>query len=212
VAGQPGQNDLLTLRPAWDPPAFLMLNQPPDDRLPARPPAGQDAGMADFDITVLIRSEHDAFRRAFTEIEQITEKDELASRWRELSDQLEVHASGEEEVFYPELLRDVADSESDTEHAVKDHNEIRETTRKVDDHEVASQAWWEAFREAREATVDHLGEEEADVLAPFQEQVAEDKRGDLGMRWMKFLEAHEDAKGLSRDEPDPQEYVEQHSA
>lgn len=168
--------------------------------------------MADFDITVLIRTEHDAFRRAFTEIEGLHDTAELTERWRALSDQLEVHAAGEEAVFYPEMLQDVEDSEGDTEHAVKDHNEIRETTSKVDDHEVGTDAWWTAFREAREATVDHLGEEETDVLPPFQEQVDEEKRSELGMRWMKFLEDHEDAKGLSRAEPDPQEYVEEHSA
>jgi hypothetical protein len=32
------------------------------------------------------------------------------------------------------------------------------------------------------------------------------------MAWMKFLEDHESAKGLSRAEPDPKEYVEEHSA
>ena len=168
--------------------------------------------MADFDITVLIRSEHDAFRRAFTEIESLSDPEELRTRWRELSDQLEVHAAGEEEVFYPALLKKVDDSEGDTEHAVKDHNEIREATRKVDDHEVGTDAWWEAFREAREATVDHLGEEENDVLPPFQEEVSEEKRDELGMAWMKFLEDHESAKGLSGDEVDPQEYVEEHKA
>ena len=180
-------------------------------RMPAAQ-AGQGGAVADFDITVLILSEHDAFRRAFTEIEQLTDPAEIAGRWRELSDQLEVHAAGEEAVFYPELLQEVDESEGDTEHAVKDHNEIRETTRKVDDHEVGTDAWWEAFREAREATVDHLGEEENDVLPPFKDSVSEDKRSELGMRWMQFLEEHENAEGLSRDEPDPQEYVEEHTS
>jgi hemerythrin superfamily protein len=175
-------------------------------------PAGQGRDVADFDITVLIRSEHDAFRRAFTEIEQLTDPGELGRRWRELADQLEVHAAGEEEVFYPELLQEVDDSEGETKHAIKDHNEIRETTQKVDEHEVGSDDWWEAFREAREATVDHLGEEETDVLPPFQEQVAEDKRGELGMRWMKFLEEHARAKGLSGEEKDPEQYVEEHTS
>lgn len=167
--------------------------------------------MADFDITVLIRSEHDAFRRAFTEIEALTDPAELTTRWRELADQLEVHAAGEEEVFYPALLRKVDDSEGDTEHAVKDHNEIREATRKVDDHEVGTDPWWAAFREAREATVDHLGEEETDVLPPFQQEIPEQKRSELGMAWMKFLEDHENARGLSGEEKDPQEYVEEHT-
>lgn len=167
--------------------------------------------MSDFDITVLILSEHEAFRRAFAEIEQLSDDEELATRWRELADQLEVHAAGEEEIFYPALLKDVDDSEDDTEHAVKDHNEIREATRKVDDHEVGSNAWWEAFREAREATVDHLGEEERDVLPPFKDEVGDQEREQLGMRWMKFLEEHENAKGLSGREKDPEQYVEEHT-
>jgi len=168
--------------------------------------------VADFDITVLILSEHDAFRRAFAEIEQLEDVEQLRARWRELADQLEVHAAGEEEVFYPALLVDVDDSEGETEHAVKDHNEIRETTREVDDHEVGSDAWWEAFRAAREATVEHLGEEENDVLPPFKQSVSEQERSELGMRWMKFLEDHEGAKGLTGEEKDPEQYVEEHSA
>ena len=167
--------------------------------------------MGDFDITTLILSEHEQFRRSFAELEQLTDAEELGRRWRELSDALEVHAAGEEEVFYPELLQDVDDSEADTEHAVKDHNEIRETTTAVDEHEVGSDAWWEAFRACREATVDHLAEEENDVLPPFQEQVSSEHRDALGMRWLEFHEQHEGARGLSGETVDPEAYVEEHS-
>ena len=166
--------------------------------------------MGDFDITTLILSEHEGFRRTFAEIEQLTDPEELGRRWRELADQLEVHAAGEEQIFYPELLQDVDDSEGDTVHAVKDHNEIRETTSAVDGHEVGTDAWWEAFRTCREATVDHLAEEENDVLPPFQQQVGAEHRDALGMRWLKFHEQHEDAEGLSGDTVDPQAYVEEH--
>ena len=167
--------------------------------------------MSDFDITVLILSEHDAFRRAFTEIEGLSDVDELTRRWTELADQLEVHAAGEEEVFYPELLQDVDDSEDDTEHAVKDHNEIRDAVRAVAEHEVGTDAWWEAFRTAREETVEHLEEEEHDVLPPFKEQVDEGKRTALGEAWLAFLERHEGAKGLSGEDKDPEQYVAENS-
>lgn len=167
--------------------------------------------MADFDITALILSEHDAFRRSFAEIEQLTDPGELRGRWRQLAEALEVHAAGEEQIFYPELLQDVDDSEGDTEHAVKDHNEIRDTTQAVDQHEVGSDAWWEAFRACREATVDHLGEEENDVLPPFKSQVSAELRDELGLRWLAFHEEHESAKGLSGETVDPQAYVEEHS-
>ncbi len=167
--------------------------------------------MSDLDITTLILSEHELFRRAFAAIEQIVDPDELATRWRELADQLEVHASAEEEILYPALLRKVDDTEEDTEHALKDHNEIRETTQAVDEHEVGSDAWWEAFRTAREATVEHLGEEERDVLPPFKDEVDEAKRDALGETFLRYRNAHEGAKGLSGEEKDPAEYVEQHT-
>ena len=167
--------------------------------------------MADFDIATLILSEHEAFRRAFSELEQLTNAEELARRWTELADALEVHASGEEEVFYPELLQDVDDSEGDTKHAVKDHNKIRDAARAVADHEVGTDAWWDAFRAAREETVEHLEEEEHDVLPPFQDEVDEDKRVEIGMRWLAFRDTHEGAKGLSGKKKDPEEYVEEKS-
>lgn len=167
--------------------------------------------MSDFDIAALILSEHDNFRRAFAEIEDLTDPAEIGRRWEELADALEVHASGEEEIFYPELLSDVEDSEDDTEHAVKDHNEIREAVRSVAEHEIGTDAWWEAFRAAREETTEHLEEEEHDVLPPFRDSVDGDKRTQLGMRWLEYHEKHDRARGLSGDDKDPQEYVEKHS-
>jgi hemerythrin-like domain-containing protein len=169
--------------------------------------------VADFDITALVLAEHEAFRRAFAEIDGLRDDPEQAGRrWRELADQLEVHAAGEEAVLYPALLRDVDGSEGDTEHAVHDHNEIREATRAVDEHEVGSDGWWEALAAARETTADHLAEEENDVLPPFAEQVSGEQRNALGMRWLRFLEEHEGAKGLSAEPTDPGEYVEEHTA
>ena len=167
--------------------------------------------MADLDITALILSEHKLFRRSFTEIDGLTDTAELERRWTELADQLEVHASGEEEVFYPKLLHEVDDSEGDTKHAVKDHNKIRDAVRAVATHEVGSDAWWEAFRAAREETTEHLEEEEHDVLPPFRSDVAEDVRLELGTAWLKFRDAHESARGLSGEDKDPDAYVEEKS-
>ncbi len=168
--------------------------------------------MADLDIAMLILSEHELFRRAFTEIEQISDAKQAHERWVELADQLEVHASGEELIFYPALLNQVDDSEGDTKHAVKDHNEIRDAVRAVDEHEAGSDDWWEAFRQAREATVEHLGEEETDVLPPFKDDVSTEERTELGIKWLQFRDEHEQAKGLSGKDKDPEAYVEKHTS
>ena len=172
--------------------------------------------MADFDITALIFSEHDLFRRAFVELEALPDAagpdpSELERRWRELADSLEVHASGEEVVFYPELLSEVPGSEGETKHAIHDHNEIRDAVRAVAGHEVGSESWWAAVRHAREVNAEHLDEEERDLLPGFRERVDAGQRSELGMRWLAFHEEHERARGLSGRDKDPDEYVEQHT-
>ena len=168
--------------------------------------------MADFDIVTLILSEHDAFRRSFVALEEMTDADERKAAWTELSERLEVHAAGEEKVFYPELLTEVDDSEGDTKHAVKDHNEIRDACRAVDEHEVGTEEWTAAVQKAREVTVEHLEEEEHDVLPPFKDEVGEEQRSELGIAWLAFLEEHENAKGLSGKKKDPEAYVEEHTS
>jgi hypothetical protein len=167
--------------------------------------------VADLDIVALILAEHDAFRRSFLALDEAGDPAELTSAWRELADRLEVHAAAEEQVFYPQLLREVDDSEGETKHAIKDHNEIRDACRAVDDHEVGTDAWTAALQNAREVTVEHLEEEEHDVLPPFRDSVDEGKRSELGVAWLAFLDEHERAKGLSGDNEDPEAYVEQHT-
>lgn len=167
--------------------------------------------MSDFDITVLILGEHDAFRRSFAELEQLSDPEQLGSRWKELADQLEVHASGEETIFYPGMLQDVPDSEADTKHAIRDHNEIRDAVRAVPDEQVGSSTWWEAVSRAREVNAEHLDEEERDVLPAFRDSIEESRRSELGVRWLAFHEEHERARGLSGRDKDPEQYVDQHS-
>jgi hypothetical protein len=59
--------------------------------------------------------------------------------------------------------------------------------------------------------VDHLAEEETDVLPPFQAQVSAEHRDELGLRWLQFLDEHAHAEGLSGEPVDPAAYVEEHS-
>jgi len=167
--------------------------------------------VADFDIDVLVLGEHEVFRRSFTQIEALEDPAQLAKRWQELADGLEVHASAEETIFYPELLQGVDHAQDDTAHAVHDHNEIRDAVSEVDAHPVGADTWWAAFRHARQVTADHLDEEERDMLPPFRDGVRADKRNELGMRWLEFHEQHDRAKGLSGRTKDPGAYVAEHA-
>ncbi len=172
---------------------------------PGPVPAGDGP---DRDITVLIEREHDNFRRQFAALDDLSDPDELQQAWSSLADLLEVHASGEEVVLYPRLVRADEHAVEEAEHAVRDHNEIRDSVRAVQQHPVASSAWWQAVRTAGQVNEEHLQEEERDVLPVFRHSVDRAAREQLGARWLTFHAEHQGAQGLSDAGTDPQTVLE----
>lgn len=164
----------------------------------------------DLDITVLIEREHEGFRRQFDTLEGLSDSRELEEAWTALVDLLEIHASAEESILYPNLVRAAQQGAEEAEHAVRDHNEIRDSVRAVQEHAVGSDAWWEAVRAAWEVNEDHLREEERDVLPPFRDSVDRAGREELGERWLAFHDEHKGARELTGDDIDPRTVVEQH--
>ena len=161
--------------------------------------------MSDFEITALVLAEHEVFRREFAALDDLTGQD-LAAAWGALHAKLEVHAVAEEELFYP-LLAQEADGEQETAEGVHDHNAIRHAAAAVQEHEIGSEAWWEAVRAVRQVNADHMAEEETDFFPPFKEAVDDEQREALGMRWLAFHDEHEQAEGLSGEDADVAEVV-----
>jgi hypothetical protein len=161
------------------------------------------------DITELILDDHDWFRRHFLRLADLREQpEEAAEVWDSLAVQLEIHASAEEEHFYPSMARDADDEEaSATEDAIGDHDEIREGVEKARKAEVGSQQWWDAIDETDYANNDHMAEEERDDLAPFRRVTSLSFRQELGARFEQFKAEHAEGRGLSFEEKDPEQYV-----
>ncbi|MCW2606738.1 MAG: uncharacterized protein JWO60_1431 [Frankiales bacterium] len=163
--------------------------------------------MSDQDVATLILSEHEVFRRDFAALEDLSGQ-ELSQAWDRLADALEVHAAGEEAVFYPHVVRQLPEGEDGTEHALHEHNEIRAAAQAVADHEVGSDPWWSAVRTAQEVNGHHMAEEERDLLGDFKERIPQEQREELGLAWLAFHEEHDRAQGLSGEPEDVQGYVE----
>lgn len=161
--------------------------------------------MSDYEITALILSEHEVFRREFAKLDELP-AEEVEAAWQSLADSLEVHASGEEEMFYP-LLAQVGEAD-EARSQVHDHNEIRDCVRAVAEQEVGSEGWWTAVRNTQEVNAEHMAEEEREALPSFRESVDGEQRGELGMRWLAFHDEHEGAQGLSGEDQDPDALVE----
>ncbi len=170
--------------------------------------------LGDPDITDLILAEHEQFRRQFIALWDVRPSGDartVAAAWQPLADLLEVHASAEEEIFYPVLLkRGSTGAPDETNDAIGDHNEIRDAIRAATGAAPDSHAWWEAVRACRKANDDHLAEEERDVIPDFREHSDQDLRDRLGVEWVAFHAEHRGARGVSGDDIDPDEYVADH--
>lgn len=163
------------------------------------------------DVTLLILQDHDTMRGMFATLEGLRDEPQRAGEvWADLAALLEVHASAEEEHFYPALLQHVPDSEDETKDAIGDHDDIRDGVRHTQDAEVGSEQWWKGIEKARDANDHHLAEEERDDLTDCLRYLSVELRTELGTRFQEFKDRHPHARGLSFADKDPDEYVEQH--
>lgn len=166
--------------------------------------------MSDLDIVALVLAEHEAIRRDFSALDG-ADPGELGGLWDALAARLEVHASAEEEMLYPELLAVADEDHDETDDAIRDHNEIRDTAHAVAGHEIGSDDWWSAVRSCQEANEHHLSEEEHDVLPDLRENADQAELDALGERWLAFHDEHDGARGLSGEDKDPESYVEENA-
>ena len=169
-----------------------------------------------MDITQLILDDHHEQRRLFAMIEQIDRRntEALSSIWRHLGKFLDTHAEAEERFFYPALLGvgtgagGRASVGDETEDAIEDHNEIRDTGRVVDDHPVGSDAWFAAVDACNKANSKHMAEEEREGLTDLRRHTEPAVRHDLAIRFAAFEADHAD--GVEIVDKDPKRYVTDH--
>ncbi|CAN5156704.1 hemerythrin domain-containing protein [soil metagenome] len=164
------------------------------------------------DITQLILDDHDAFRRRFAELDDLRDQpQDAAAVFAGLAAFLEVHASAEEVVFYPALLKHGEDAEEETEDAVGDHDDIRDGVRRAAAAEPGSQEWWQAVDDTRAANTEHMSEEEDEALADFRRNTSLDVRHELGLTFTTYKEDHPGAQGLSGEAKGAEAYLEEHT-
>jgi hemerythrin-like domain-containing protein len=177
-------------------------DQPPGDEL--------------IDITDLILSEHDAFRRGFAALDKVLGPDvdsrvrprRLAEAWMPLAAHLDRHAAAEEQVVFPALLRHGTNAEHETLDAVGDHNDIRDAVREAARHAAGSEEWWKAVERARAENSHHMAEEEDEALPDLRRNTTREQRAELGRAFVAAI-------ARLRERPpegntDPREFLARH--
>ncbi len=170
-----------------------------------------------MDITQLILAEHAQQRALFSQIDDIDPKDTeaLTAIWGRLKNLLDAHAEAEERHFYPRMMEigtggNDADSAADeTEDAIEDHNDIRDTGEAVGKHKIGSKPWFEAVGACNKANSDHMAEEERQGLTDFRKHASLEERHELGVRFATFEAQH--LGGVKVVDKDPEKYVGDHA-
>lgn len=170
-----------------------------------------------MDITQLILDEHAEQRKLFALIDQIDASDTpaLGALWTRLKNLLDAHAEAEERFFYPRLMQigtggnDADSAAEETEDAIEDHNDIRDTGEAVARHPVGSAAWFEAVGACNKANSDHLAEEERQGLTDFRRHASLEERHALGIRFAAFEAEH--LNGIRVVDKDPKAWVADHT-
>jgi hemerythrin HHE cation binding domain-containing protein len=163
-------------------------------------------------VTDVIRMDHVWFRSQFAALEQARgDTAALTSIWGVLSARLEVHAAAEETLFYPRLLKDDADSVDDTKDAIKDHNEIRDGISDAARYAIGEDAWWKAVKATDDANTEHMDEEEKGPLIEFDDAASSEEQAQLAASFAEFESEHAGARGITIEDKDPEEYVEENA-
>ena len=170
-----------------------------------------------MDITQLILDEHAQQRSLFAQIDSIDPGDTvaLAVLWERLKNLLDAHAEAEERFFYPRLMEigtggnDAPSAAEETEDAIEDHNDIRDTGEAVQQHMVGSNEWFDAVGACNKANSDHMAEEERQGLTDFRKHASLEERHALGVKFATFEASHVD--GVEAVDKDPKAYVKEHA-
>ncbi|MFB8247719.1 hemerythrin domain-containing protein [Streptomyces sp. NPDC055952] len=144
--------------------------------------------MADTnDVVELILQDHRRMEDLFRQMRSVEADREGALR--AFSDLLVAHALAEESEVYPALKRYKNIDDEEVEHGEDEHEEGNEALLallQVD--EVGSDEWDEKLEELVEAVTHHADEEERTILNGARENVAMERREELGVAFLRERE------------------------
>lgn len=165
------------------------------------------------DITQLILDDHTWFRQQFAALDELqsaqpVDIEAIRGVWGPLATRLDLHASAEEQIFYPQLLRRGEENpEEETLDAIGDHNDIRDGVRDAAASAVGTAEWWAAVGRTRVANDDHMAEEEREGLSDFRRHAPIGLREALGRQFEEFYQRHPSTAGVDVSDKDPAGYV-----
>ncbi|GAB2621703.1 hemerythrin [Paractinoplanes abujensis] len=106
------------------------------------------------------------------------------------------HAVAEEMYVYPAMRKHLPDGEKSVEHDIKEHKELEELMKRLENAEVSSPSFEEALRELEAVLADHVQDEESDQFPELRKHIPREEMVELAGKV-------ETAKRLAPTRPHP---------
>ncbi|MFD3891315.1 hemerythrin domain-containing protein [Streptomyces sp. XHT-2] len=131
------------------------------------------------DVVELILQDHRRMEDLFRRMRSV--EDDRGAALREFSDLLIAHALAEESKVYPALKRYKNIEDDEVEHGEEEHDEGNQALLALlEVEEIGGDEWDEKLEELVEAVTHHADEEERTILNGARENVAMERREELG--------------------------------
>ena len=131
------------------------------------------------DVVELILQDHRRMEDLFRRMRSV--EDDRGAALREFSDLLIAHALAEESKVYPALKRYKNIEDDEVEHGEQEHDEGNQALLALlEVEEIGGDEWDEKLEELVEAVTHHADEEERTILNGARENVAMERREELG--------------------------------
>ena len=135
------------------------------------------------EVTEMLREDHEKVKDLFEEFENAEEEDEKLRIVRTALIELEIHATLEEEIFYPAVREHIEEDDEDTmDEALEEHHVAKFIMRELKDMRPGDERFDAKFKVLAESVKHHIEEEESEILPKAdemeldQEQLAEEMK------------------------------------
>jgi hemerythrin superfamily protein len=135
--------------------------------------------MAEQTIFERLIEDHDTHRALIEQIEQTTgDSEERQALFAQFKTDATAHAATEELTLYHDLMGE-SKMRAYAQHAAKDHHELEELFKELDEMEMGSSGWLNRFKTLKDEYLSHLKEEEETIFPDALKDIGTERAVEL---------------------------------
>jgi len=131
-----------------------------------------------MDAIQLLKDDHQKVEKIFSSMERKENRQRL---FVELDRELTVHATIEEQIFYP-AAREAEPTRDLVLESIEEHKQIKMVLADLEQTDKTTDEWGAALKVLKEDVMHHVGEEEDELFPKVRKILSKDQLDDLGTR------------------------------